>query len=340
MFMSKLVIGIMMSRPKPFHEYEREQNSDIVLFLFNREGINWSRKKIKGLMLTKNGWKEVTRPFPLAVYNRYYTTKSRILDRIERVIGKHKVFNSVTRFDKWENYTILRSSEVRECIPSTYLYHKISLISLLEEKKVLILKPCKGSLGNKVYLLNTTEDNEFQISEQTYTPRYRTTDRKEFQLEVRKLVGLKKFILQQYIDLDKMNEHTYDIRIVVQKNIDGKWEISGGYSRIALKNYYVTNAHRKVISITELIEGNNKITEEIYQEMGKICLLAAKSMEKGIGHLGEIGVDFGLDYKGNLWIIEINGKPQKSVFNKLKSDELSKTVHIRPIEYARYLIHK
>jgi hypothetical protein len=48
-------------------------------------------------------------------------------------------------------------------------------------------------------------------------------------------------------------------------------------------------------------------------------------------------VDFGLDEQGRIWIIELNGKPMKSMFSALGDARLMKTVYERPICYALHL---
>ena len=53
--------------------------------------------------------------------------------------------------------------------------------------------------------------------------------------------------------------------------------------------------------------------------------------------LGEICVDFALDEEGNLWIIEVNGKPDKNLFFYLKDEQLLKRLYSAPFKYAYFL---
>ncbi len=125
--------------------------------------------------------------------------------------------------------------------------------------------------------------------------------------------------------------------MVVQKNGIGKWDVSGGCSRQSLANYYLTNSPRRVISVDKLIAEDNLVSEELIEQIKNISLQTAVRIEKGLGHMGELSVDFGVDSQGKLWIIEANGKPQKILIDRLKDDELSARIYLRPLEYAFYL---
>ncbi|MNP78274.1 hypothetical protein D3C76_1758460 [compost metagenome] len=67
-----------------------------------------------------------------------------------------------------------------------------------------------------------------------------------------------------------------------------------------------------------------------------ISLRSAEIIEIDSGiHLCEVSVDLALDKEGHVWIIEVNGKPQKSLYDEISFQK--KAVYSRPIEYARYL---
>jgi len=74
--------------------------------------------------------------------------------------------------------------------------------------------------------------------------------------------------------------------------------------------------------------------------MNSISLQAAYLLEKNIGHLGEMGVDFCLDQQGKIWIIEINGRTQKKFVKRVNDKQLTATIYSKPIEYSRYLAKK
>src|SRR5690606_22026653 len=107
----------------------------------------------------------------------------------------------------------------------------------------VILKPRRGQLGRRVYLVEKTEDNEYRlfinmyknntvqesfhkqginIDEKLLVPaRIKTTDQQKFVEEVQKLISKKPFIIQEFITLDQINHQIYDIRMYVQKDGTG-----------------------------------------------------------------------------------------------------------------------
>jgi hypothetical protein len=56
-----------------------------------------------------------------------------------------------------------------------------------------------------------------------------------------------------------------------------------------------------------------------------------------MGLLGEISVNFVLDKEMKLWIIELNGKPQKSIYKDIKNFKYEQLIYRRPLEYAYFL---
>ncbi|GEM_PF-4402130 len=66
----------------------------------------------------------------------------------------------------------------------------------------------------------------------------------------------------------------------------------------------------------------------------------ARLLEKRFVMLGELSVDFALDTEGKVWIIEVNGKPDRNLFFALRDEELIQRILARPLEYACYLANQ
>ena len=82
----------------------------------------------------------------------------------------------------------------------------------------------------------------------------------------------------------------------------------------------------------------DKILNAIIRSIYDISLRAAEIIEIGTHcHLGELSVDLVLDNAGFLWIIEVNGKPQKELYDEIDKRD---SVYKRPLEYARFLREK
>lgn len=328
------LIGIMTHSLFPLPAYERGMTLDIDLLIFTPKGINWTKREIHGLLLEETSWQKTACPFPNTVYNRCYSIKDHLPKKLETILGKGTVFNHITRFDKWLVYKILWNSAVGHLIPNTYLYDISRLLRLLPNYKAMIIKPRKGSFGKQVYRVENTE-NQYRIYFKTNIPRV-TSNQQDFTSEIKKLTHNNKFILQQFIQLERIDEHTYDLRLIVQKNRLGKWTIPGGCSRISLTDYYTTNSPLQIKDIDDLLTEDNSVTLDLISELNAVSIVIAEELERKLGHLGEISVDFGVDFQGMPWLIEVNGLPQKAMFSKLRED-ITKQIYLNPLEYAKYL---
>ena len=107
----------------------------------------------------------------------------------------------------------------------------------------------------------------------------------EMNLKICKRLNSENFILQQFIEFDKINDKIYDIRMLVQKNENGQWTVSGGLSRISYTNYYITNYSSKIISLESLLESKPLLKNTI-EQIKSICLITAETLESKLGHLG------------------------------------------------------
>ncbi|WP_277714094.1 YheC/YheD family protein [Paenibacillus mucilaginosus] len=71
------------------------------------------------------------------------------------------------------------------------------------------------------------------------------------------------------------------------------------------------------------------------------CRLAAElpeALEAGYGRFAELGIDFGVDRDGRLWLLEVNSKPGRSVFTLLGDARAAEAALLRPLQYAASLL--
>lgn len=146
--------------------------------------------------------------------------------------------------------------------------------------------------------------------------------------------------MQQGVQSSQLEHQSFDIRVLVQKNIHGKWTVSTMTCRVANELYFNASVYQSIFDAEETFDRifPLKIKKIIaLQSMNKISINAAQLLENHMGLLGEISVDFVLDKDMKLWIIELNGKPQKSIFKDIKNFKYEQIIYRRPVEYAYYL---
>lgn len=337
-------IGILVPtrkiRKQVLELYQRHHNLNLKLFAFTRAGILWKEHRIIGLCLIGGKWEEKTFPFPHAVYNRCYNKKTTTIEQLNNVIGRDKCFNSINRFNKWNVYNWLIQSNLQIYIPDTFLFNEVNVSELMNKYKLVYIKPCYGNHGNRVHRLELKENLDIHISLHSLAPRFICRKNEDIQQKLDKLLGEDIFIVQEGIRSSQIDNKNYDIRSLVQKDSSGNWTVSTMVCRVANELYFNTGAYESIYDAEEIfsrIFHLKKMRETTLKSINKISINAAQILETHMGLLGELSVDFVLDEEMKLWIIELNGKPQKSIYKDINNFKCEQLIYRRPMEYAYYL---
>ncbi len=333
--MNKAQIGLLSPFFQPITGYEesaRDLGVDLVLVTARR--IDWQNHEVQGLIYNGQEWEEKTAPLPRSFYNRYYGPKPKVVSRLETIIGKNKVFNHITRFDKWTIHQILANSDLKAYLPVSAPYSPESLSRFLQRFKQAIVKPAKGQLGTQVLLVREEQGN-YYLHHGTKSPiaRFRSTEDLVSRLE--SLMN-RDFIIQEFIPLATAAGRVFDVRCLVQKGNNGLWEVTGMLSRLALSYSYITNVSHAICSAEEAV-GQAFPGIDLLPRLVELSIQAAQAAETSLGSLGELSVDFGLDQLGAIWIIELNAKPMKSTFCEVGNSRLLSEIYRQPLRYALYL---
>jgi len=339
------LIGILVSsrnsRKRILKLYQRYHNLDLQLYAFTPADIRWKKQRIIGLSLKKGIGKQRSFPFPHVVYNRCFNKKSITIQRLEETIGSNKCFNNVNFFNKWDLYNLLIQSTIKPYVPDTFLYNEGNVTDLLEKYKLVFIKPAYGFRGKSVYRIERTDTDEVHISLHSLAPRYIFRKNESFQGKLDALLGLKKqkYMVQQGIRMSQLDDQYFDIRVLVQKGILGEWTVSIISCRVAYHQYFNTSMCENIYDVAEILPRifSQEKTNEIIQTLNEVSVKAAQEAETHMGSLGELSVDFVIDEHKKLWIIELNGKPQKNIYKDLKNVTHKEQIYRKPLEYAYYL---
>jgi hypothetical protein len=342
--MEDKLIGIMVpgSRNKKYFLklYQRYNDLDLTLCAFTPKDIDWKQKKVHALFYKNKTWEEKKIALPNVVYNRCYNARQNIIYRLESLIGENRCFNHKNYLSKWEVYKILKETILERHLPKTYLYDVTNLQKLLTTNSLLFLKPCYGNQGRGVYRVENLQDGEINISKDSLPPRLIFTNGENFKEDFDNLIrNKKKYIIQQGISFIQVDNRYFDLRVLVQKNINGAWEVTNIVSRVAHEDFYNTSVIDKVSSsetILKVLYSDTKVNE-ILNKLKFLSIKAAEELDRKIKSMAELSVDFGLDEKGKPWVIEVNGCPFKLIYNRLSNLESKKLIYRRPLEFAYFL---
>ncbi|WP_243643874.1 YheC/YheD family protein [Paenibacillus pinisoli] len=317
--------------------YQRYQNINMKIFVFTPADILWKEKRIIGLSLNKGIMRQNSFPLPHVVYNQCFNKKTETIQRLEKAIGRNKCFNKINFFNKWDIYNLLKLSNLKPYVPDTFLYNEVNVLELLEKYKVVYIKASYGSKGESVYRVELMVNGDTHISLHSMAPSHIYRKSENIQEKLDQLFGHKKYMVQQGILISQLDHRYFDIRVLVQKDIFGEWTVSAITCRVAYEHYFNTSICETIYDASEVLPqlfSSDKLNE-IFAVLCEVSRKAARGTEAHLGSLGELSVDFVLDEQRKLWIIELNGKPQKNIYKDLK--RYKRKIYSRPLEYAYYL---
>ncbi|WP_239632983.1 YheC/YheD family protein [Paenibacillus sp. H1-7] len=219
---------------------------------------------------------------------------------------------------KWSKHESLWNEEgLRPHLPVTELFTPQSFKKMIEQHPVVFLKPDLGMRGQGIVKVSRVKEGECTI--QTASKTYKRRGASSAARRLKKLIGGKRYIVQQGIDLIRIKGRPVDFRILLHKT-NGKWKFFGIMGKVAAKNRFVTNYARggKAIRLQEALSkafGNEKLGDVNWDERLKsLSLQLAEALQKYYPNVTELGLDVAIDADQRIWLLEANTRPQYQLF--------------------------
>jgi hypothetical protein len=322
-----------------------------VAFVFACEDVDFKKMRVLGYRQQSDGrWYSQSYPIPDVVYNRVPDRKSELsavvvatkrrIAQLERTHGVH-LFNPHF-LNKWELHKLFsRDPRVKPHLPSTRLYRSTDdIVSGLKQHGFVYLKPRDSFAGRGIMRASRSRDG-YTLSVKRGT-RYHHIRSSEvsgllslFQRHRRPGV----YLVQQGLELARYKGSIFDARIIVQKNGQGQWVLSGAGVRVAARGGITTHVpNGGYIAPIEKVLGtafaeHSVGPDVVYERIRQLALTIAPSIEEHYKKLfGELSMDIGIDRNGNCYFFEANAKPMKFDEPTIRKETLRCL-----IEYARYL---
>lgn len=362
--MQNRYVGILVcdtnGRP-PFQDQEfyRElaafgNKAGLSVFIFSPAWVSWKLKKTWGYRFDseRGEWVLGKFPLPALIYDRsFYKYRRHLLQkrqfmknirslRLSRLLG-HSVGN------KWEMQLILaRSPDFRPFLPKTTLYRSPeSLFKWLKKYKNAFLKPLSGCQGRGVFHMMETSAGTVRI-------RGRDSANRPIQFDVDHISGIKdritpylkqrKYLIQPALSLQTKSGLPYDVRALVQKNGRGVWCTTGIAVRLGRPGSVTANLHGGGIALKAepflRREFGETLSRHLLERIQRLCKTLPPYLEQYYGRMAELGLDFGVDQSGKVWILEVNSKPGRAAFSG--SQAIRNAAIRQPLFYAKYLLER
>lgn len=274
------------------------------------------------------------------ILSRRYESLRQITKNRNFLRKRAEIFNDGF-FDKWQIYEWLSDEqEFTAFLPRTAKFSRANFLEYCELFPVLFLKPVHGSLGVGIIKLVHQETGWHVMirgKSALKTLQFAHDSEEVFSSLVRR-TGKKVYVLQEGIPLLEVGGRPLDVRVLLQKNEQGLWRPTKSYLRLAAKGEFVSNLARggEAYALPWLKE---EIPEQTYLRMRKQLRQIVKQLpevleRKAKKRFGELGLDFGVDETGRVYILEVNSKPRKNIETARGSEAVVARAIERPLLYA------
>jgi hypothetical protein len=238
---------------------------------------------------------------------------------------------------KWLKHVALSGEEeISDLLPDTEQFTLKGFINMIELYPVLFVKPDLGMKGQGVMKV-TYKDGTVVIRTEGKSYSYQSTKVAAFKLK--QLIGSKRYIMQQGIDLIQIDGNPIDFRILMHLRRDGTWKFFGVMGKVAAPNRFVTNhsSGGKAIRLHHALGITKQECEPWEKKLRDYAYKIALGMKKHFPLISELGLDIAIDKSNNIWLLEANTRPQFQLFRhhanpKLYAQIASSVKHIRADE--------
>lgn len=311
-------------------------------YVFTSSDVNWEGNSITGYYTGRgSGWQKARFSMPDAIYNRCLTGSGNSTAALRRLAALGiKSFNT-SLGSKWHVYRQLKhNSPGLACLPETLLLDSPeTLEKMLNNHHDVYVKSLDGHLGKGIYRICKGEVG-YRV-QRTGEARGKNVGSLK---KIIQMYGLDKkygrLIVQKSIKPGRSGNH-FDIRVLVQKDGQGCWRLTGMAVRMGLAGQITTNLHTggraETLEKALRLKGYNTARISIVkQTLEHTSLQIASALEDTTEHLGELGLDFVLDAEGRPWFLEANPRAGRRSFAHLGLNTRRLAVR-RPMQYACYL---
>lgn len=212
---------------------------------------------------------------------------------------------------KWKKYEVLnKHSGVSVHLPATIKFTENGLKEMLSRFSFVVAKPIVGAGGLGVVKIESNGKGKYHLHHHT-TYRENLSWRTLIR-EINRIRRGRAYMIQQGIRLSRVNGRNVDYRVKLVKQ--GKhWRVTAVVARLSRPKLFVTNLSRG----GTMMKGGLALRRTFprYARAKKATMIGVARtcthlLEKQFPGLQALGYDFGIDRKGDVWLFEVNTRPQ------------------------------
>lgn len=260
---------------------------------------------------------------------------------------------------KWaKTEVILQNRSLAPYIPDTRKYDYSVLNEMLVLYETVYIKPDRGTYGcgvmraerrNLILTPSGAENPEAHEEENAepsimYILRYGTKalafqSMEELHQAITGRIKKRPYLIQQGINLLRYKNLSFDLRVLVQKNPEGRWETTGLLGRVAAPQKIVTNYHNggSLLPVEELLAEHMITADRSYMihRLKHLGVRIGRQLVKAFPDMKEIGLDVAMDDHHDLWILEVNTMPSLVAFKLFDDKSIYRKISRYAASYGR-----
>lgn len=326
-------IGILLD-PKIYKNGKlRRQGHEHLIFY--RRAARKLGLKIEYMTLEKRH----LRGAPSVIHNRSIPKNKHQQSILQKLAKRSIVFNR-SRLNKQRVHQLLSASaRLRIHLPATKRLNRNNLQDMMRRYHALYLKPSVGSVGLGILRIRKIQGSK-SWSVQVSRSKVKRVTKSRLYSHLKRKTGSQAYLIQKQIPLAKVHGCPYDIRVSVQKGRHGRWQITGMVAKVAKKGSHVTNVARggSVLSAKKAFRESGLRPELIEQRLKRLSLLVARTLDRNMRGIADLGLDIGISKTGFPYLIEVNFRDQRYSFKEAGMNKTFYATYANPMKYAKYLL--
>ncbi|MDE2845709.1 MAG: YheC/YheD family protein [Gemmatimonadota bacterium] len=340
---------------------------DMRAVVFDATDVNAAQGTVSPATVVDGRWVECgPEPWPAVIYDRAPVIDpacARAADRTRNLFDRSGIpFVNPGSFvrlavDKLEMHR--RLADAGLALPHTGILDAYALRAFLARYDHVYVKPRVGSLGTGVMEIVRAAGGRQVI--RTLDATYETRGAGPAMDRIMALTAGARAehmgcLVQQGISAEPAGKRRFprfDLRLLMQKNGQARWKLTGLAARVGQTSGPTTNLSNGARSeeaepVLDALYGRQR-RKEILRRAEEASFAACRLLDAELGPIGEVGLDIVPDVAGLPWIIEINARPGRNVFRRIaRSADVPATARqrygairrrsvARPFEYAKAL---
>lgn len=353
LFNANMLKGLLRGRTRheaiSFYEDAARRHGVTPIF-FRIEDIHLPSMRVLAYVRHHHHYVKQSFPLPDVIHNRAIYFRSRASKKLAMLAERGiLLYNQVNRYGKMKIHDLLsRNPSLLPHLPETHLATKSSVLDMMSRHDSIILKPDNSSVGKGLMKLERTERGWnacYAVSSRKHGKRWRIRPIAHHTLPsiIVKRMNATRYLVQETLPLASYDERPFDLRVSVQRNYTGQWQITGIVGKVAPRHTFVTNVAQggSVRTFEEIAAQSLPALSysQVKQAIEDTALRIAETLSDALPHMADLGLDMGVSPEGLPLFIECNGRDQRYSFREAHLLDTWRMTYSNPMEYGIHLLH-